>query len=70
MGSVSDVVGNSSICSDAEAEAFISIDMSKVAQDSAGDRAFSVGTGGVEQQDGSEAWVLDTGATQHFLAGL
>lgn len=68
MGAVSNVVDGSRTCSDAEAEAFTGtdIDMMQTAEDTLGECAFSVGTGGVEQQDGREPWVFDTGATQLF----
>ncbi|CAM9905489.1 unnamed protein product [Sphacelaria rigidula] len=65
MGVVEDVVDDDSVCLDADAEAFTSLDMA-VNEVNTGEYAFATGKGGVEQSDGGELWVLDTGATSHF----
>ena len=54
-----------SVCSYADVEAYTSVDMTTTEVDS-GEYGFVTGTGGVEQSDGGEPWVLDTGATSHF----
>lgn len=53
MGLVSDVV-DSPMCLDAVADGFAGIDTTNTAEDNTGEYAFSVGTGGVEEEDMGE----------------
>ncbi|CAM9745032.1 unnamed protein product, partial [Sphacelaria rigidula] len=65
MGVAEDVVDDDSVCPDADAEAFTSLDMT-VDEINVDEYVFATVKGDVEQSDGGEPWVLDTGATSHF----